>query len=164
MFLYILAIFLPILVVIIYLFVKFIREYISKNQKKSFSVFIQDAENYLEDKTEDAIETVQDFIESGKEDLKSAGNSIEHAKEILFEWFYKVYTITIFYSKRLTALLLHFLVIVLKYFRDFIDELYAKSRNFFLYTATKEKDSVSLFWRHLKEYKKEADKEEKENK
>jgi hypothetical protein len=164
MFLYILAIFLPILIIIIYLIIKFAREYISKNKKNKFSVFVQDAEDYIEDKTEDAIETLQDFIESGKEDLQYAQNSIEHAKEILFQTFYKIYEIIIFYSKRIIALILHFVVIVLKKFRDYTDILYSKSRNFFLYTATKEKDSVSLFWKHLKEYKKEADKEEKENK
>lgn len=56
--------------------------------------------------------------------------------------------------------LLHFFVIALKYLSILTDSLYAKSRDFFLYTATKEKEVVSTFWHTLKEYKKEKELDE----
>jgi hypothetical protein len=55
--------------------------------------------------------------------------------------------------------LLHLFVIFFKFISDLSDAMYVFSRDFFLKTATKEKNSVSTFWHHLKEYKKEKEQE-----
>lgn len=55
--------------------------------------------------------------------------------------------------------LLHFIVIFLKIISEITNFLYVLSRDFFLETAVKEKDAVSKFWSHLKEYKKEKEEE-----
>jgi hypothetical protein len=55
---------------------------------------------------------------------------------------------------------LHFFVLFLKFVSDLTDIFYAKARDFFLQTVTKEKKAVSTFWPHLKEYKKEKEAEE----
>ena len=56
----------------------------------------------------------------------------------------------------------HILVRVLYYAKDFSNGAYAFARNQFVKNAVKSKVSVSFFWTHLKEYKKQIEKEQKE--
>lgn len=56
----------------------------------------------------------------------------------------------------------HILVRVLYYVKDFANGAYAFARNQFVKNAVKSKVSVSFFWTHLKEYKKQIEKEQKE--
>lgn len=57
---------------------------------------------------------------------------------------------------------LHVWVRFLFYIDKLINMMYARSRNFFVKNAVKNKSSVSHFWEHLKTYKKEIDKEKEE--
>lgn len=56
----------------------------------------------------------------------------------------------------------HILVRVLYYVKGFTNNAYAFARNQFVKNAVKSKVSVSFFWTHLKEYKKQIEKEQKE--
>jgi hypothetical protein len=64
---------------------------------------------------------------------------IEKQLNFLFHWF------------------LHFFVIILGFISDIFDYIYSLARDLFLRTATKEKEVVTKFWHHLKEYKREKD-------
>ena len=55
----------------------------------------------------------------------------------------------------------HILVRVLYYAKASANGAYAFARNQFVKNAVKSKVSVSLFWSHLKEYKKQIEKEQK---
>jgi hypothetical protein len=125
-------------------------------------VVIDDVEAQISEAAEDAMETTEHFLVSQKEDVEEAYNSLEHAKEILFKAFHFAYEEVLYYAKLGFAFALHILVIVMRFIRDITDVLYSKARNFFLYSASREKDTVSQFWHTLKEYKKEADKEKEE--
>lgn len=54
---------------------------------------------------------------------------------------------------------LHLLVRSIYLIRNASDDMYTKSRDAFFRKALKNKKSVSRFWPHLKEYKKEIDQE-----
>ncbi len=56
----------------------------------------------------------------------------------------------------------HILVRVLYYVKAFANSAYAFARNQFVKNAVKSKVSVSFFWSHLKEYKKQIEKEQRE--
>lgn len=56
----------------------------------------------------------------------------------------------------------HILVRVLFYVKAFANGAYSFARNQFVKNAVKSKVSVSFFWTHLKEYKKQIEKEQKE--
>ncbi len=90
-------------------------------------------------------------------------NNIDEAKEKVFAFYDSTKGN---FTKSMLAIfhwLLHFIVLFLKFISDATDVLYSTVRDFFLKTAVKEKDTVSTFWKHLKEYKKEKE-EEEENK
>lgn len=53
----------------------------------------------------------------------------------------------------------HILVRVLYHVKAFTNGAYAFARNQFVKNAVKSKSSVSFFWTHLKEYKKQIEKE-----
>jgi len=55
----------------------------------------------------------------------------------------------------------HILVRVLFYFKKWANSAYAFARNQFVRNTVKSKSSVSFFWSHLKEYKKQIEIEEK---
>lgn len=55
----------------------------------------------------------------------------------------------------------HILVRVLFYVKKWASDAYAFARNQFVRNAVKSKSSVSFFWSHLKEYKKQIEIEEK---
>lgn len=96
------------------------------------------------------------------EDLSE--NKLELTREKVLQF---IDSIKSFYSKTLSVTLhwvLHYVVLFLKFISDATDIWYAKVRDFFLKTATKEKEAVSTFWDHLKEYKKEKENEDKTNK
>lgn len=67
-----------------------------------------------------------------------------------------------YYRKFLLQYALHIWVRFLFYVDKGFSCLYAHSRNVFVDTAVKNKQTVPHFWEHLKVYKKEIDKEEKE--
>jgi len=56
----------------------------------------------------------------------------------------------------------HILVRVLYHAKAFANGSYAFARNQFVKNAVKSKVSVSFFWSHLKEYKKQIEKEQKD--
>lgn len=91
-------------------------------------------------------------------------NNLEVAKEKVFTFFDKFQENAIRFLVFFSHAVLHFFVIFLKFVSDITDVLYARSRDFFLQTAAKEKKTVSTFWHHLKEYKKEKESELEEEK
>lgn len=157
---YALVIFLPLVIVSIFIGYKVFRA--NKKLQGSTAKIIDDAENYIEDLKDETVETVQHFLEAQKDDLQKVENSLEHAKEILFNVFHFIADYVSYYSKKIFSFSLHIFVIILKFLRDYTDIIYAKSRDFFLYTATKEKETVNAFWHTLKEYKKESDSEKED--
>lgn len=66
------------------------------------------------------------------------------------------------YFKFATQYILHILVRVLYFINILTDKIYAKSRDTFVSSATKNRSSVVHFWNHLKVYKREIDKEKKD--
>lgn len=59
----------------------------------------------------------------------------------------------------------HVMVRLMYHFDILTTKLYAKSRNWFVYNAVKNKGTVPHFWEHLKVYRQEMDQEkEEENK
>ena len=92
-------------------------------------------------------------------------NNFEIAKENIFVFFDNIRGSSLRSVILFFHWVLHFFVLFLKFISDLTDVLYARSRDFFLQTAAKEKDAVSTFWHHLKEYKKEKEEEiEEKNK
>ncbi len=142
---YTIIIFLPLIIIVFFVSYKLLKDKFN----------IKNIDLDLTDEIEDGVEI---FLET-KKDMQS---SLEHAKEILFKSFFYFYDeIRIFFKKTLN-IILHFFVIAMGMLSDFTDMLYAKSRNFFLRTASKEKETVSRFWHTLKEYRKEIDEEKKD--
>lgn len=77
-------------------------------------------------------------------------------------------TLIRFFKKRFVKMcvyiyeyILHLFVRVIFLIRKWTDNMYTKSRDAFFRKALKNKKSISRFWPHLKEYKREID-EEKE--
>lgn len=124
----------PFLVVCFYVIYKFIINK-AKIEKMEKNAFMQ--EKLEENNLEQAKEIVLSFVENLKEFTSNFLN-------LFFHW------------------ILHFIVIFLKFISTLTDTFYISSRDFFLKTATKEKNAVSLFWHHLKEYKKEKEEEKKD--
>ena len=94
--------------------------------------------------------------------LEDKTNNLEEAKEKVFQFVDKTKAVL---SRTLVVFfhwLLHFFVLFLGFISDVTDYLYTEARNFFLKSATKEKSAVATFWKHLKEYKKEKEEENKE--
>lgn len=69
-----------------------------------------------------------------------------------------------YYRKFLLQYALHVWVRFLFYIDKSFSYLYAHSRNVFVDTAVRNKQTVPHFWEHLKVYKQERDKEEEEKK
>ncbi len=84
-------------------------------------------------------------------------NNLQEAKNLVFDFLESLKMTFLKYLNNFLHWLLHFFVIVLKWLSLFTDYLYEKSRDFFLATASKEKEIVATFWHTLKEYKKEKD-------
>ncbi len=84
----------------------------------------------------------------------------------LYMYLYRVYKNTMQISGLLKKLafqyIFHILVRVLYYAKAFANGAYAFARNQFVKNAVKSKVSVSFFWTHLKEYKKQIEIEKKE--
>lgn len=59
--------------------------------------------------------------------------------------------------------IMHVMVIMIHYVDIWSSRLYAKSRNWFVKNAVKNRGTVPHFWEHLKVYKQEMDKEKDEN-
>jgi phosphatidylglycerophosphate synthase len=165
---YLYLIFIPLFILTIFVLYKFIFAKFVQNflQKRNLQKQIDENVNYIEntvdrieDAIEDGLEKIDETVEEATEDIK---DSLLDAKIIILNFFYDVADNLKFYSQKYYAFFLHFLVLAMKFIRDFTDGIYARSRDKFLETATKEKSTVNIFWKHLKEYKKEADKEEKE--
>jgi hypothetical protein len=70
---------------------------------------------------------------------------------------------SIYFRKFCMQYVLHFMVRFMYYIDMFTTYLYAKSRNWFVQNAVKNKGTVSHFWEHLKVYKQEMDKEKTES-
>lgn len=94
-------------------------------------------------------------------DVLGLPNNLDLAKEEVFvfldnlrENFFK--SLVIFFHW-----LFHFFVLFMKFISHLTDIMYARSRDLFLHTATKDRGVVSTFWHHLKEYKKESEEDRK---
>lgn len=61
-----------------------------------------------------------------------------------------------------TQYALHIIVRLLYFINIVTDKIYARSRDTFVKSATKNKYTVTHFWSHLKVYKREIDKEKAE--
>lgn len=61
-----------------------------------------------------------------------------------------------------TQYLFHIVVRFMYHFDIFTTKMYAKSRNWFVRNAVKNKGTVPHFWEHLKVYKQEMDQEKEE--
>ncbi len=69
---------------------------------------------------------------------------------------------SVYFRKFFMQYMFHILVRVMSYIDTWTSWLYAKSRNWFVENAVRNRGTVPHFWHHLKVYKKEMD-EEKEN-
>lgn len=69
---------------------------------------------------------------------------------------------SIYFRKFFMQYLFHVIVRIMHYVDKFSSLLYAKSRNWFVENAVRNRGTVPHFWNHLKVYKKEMD-QEKEN-
>lgn len=101
-------------------------------------------------------------LNSINEEMGEKINNIEEAYIITYDYFYDLKENIIKNLKIFFHWLLHFFVIFLGFISDLTDILYAKSRDFFLKTAAKEKETVNKFWHTLIEYKKESEEEKTE--
>lgn len=70
---------------------------------------------------------------------------------------------SIYFRKFIMQYFLHFMVRVMHYVDVFSSYMYARSRNWFVKSAVKNKGTVPHFWEHLKVYKQEMDKEKEES-
>jgi hypothetical protein len=98
------------------------------------------------------------------EELESSENfdNLEEAREKIVGFLYRLKENVLKSFVIFFHWLLHFSVLFLRIISKMTDFLYSVSRDFFLKTATKEKGAVSVFWHHLKEYKKEKEVETKD--
>lgn len=69
---------------------------------------------------------------------------------------------SVYFRKFFMQYMFHILVRIMSYVDTFTSILYAKSRNWFVENAVRNRGTVPHFWHHLKVYKKEMD-QEKEN-
>ncbi len=69
---------------------------------------------------------------------------------------------SVYVRKFCTQYLFHIMVRFMYHFDVFTTKMYAKSRNWFVRNAVRNKGTVPHFWEHLKVYKQEMD-QEKEN-
>jgi hypothetical protein len=96
------------------------------------------------------------------ESIEGSVDNLEEAKEMVFLFIDDVKVWLARNTRLFFHWVLHFFVIFMGLISDLTDFLYAKSRDFFLHTASREKDAVSTFWHTLKEYKKEKEEEKTE--
>lgn len=71
---------------------------------------------------------------------------------------------SIYFRKFVMQYILHIFVIFMSYLDKITFYFYAKSRNWFVRNAVRNRGTVPHFWNHLKVYKQEMDKEKEENK
>lgn len=69
---------------------------------------------------------------------------------------------SIYVRKFLVQYVFHVMVRFMYHFDILTTKLYARSRNWFVQNAVRNKGTVSHFWEHLKVYKQEMDKEKEE--
>lgn len=69
---------------------------------------------------------------------------------------------SVYFRKFFMQYMFHFMVRVMYYIDTWTTLLYAKSRNWFVENAVRNRGTVPHFWNHLKAYKKEMD-EERDN-
>lgn len=69
---------------------------------------------------------------------------------------------SIYFRKFVIQYVLHLFVIFMSHLDKFSFYLYAKSRNWFVRNAVRNRGTVPHFWSHLKVYKQEMDKEKEE--
>ena len=99
---------------------------------------------------------INNNIESGNNNIK-LNKSLEDTKDLVFAFFDDIRNIVEKNLKIFLHWILHMFVIVLGFISDLTDFIYFKARDFFLKTATKERDVVTTFWHHLKQYKREKE-------
>lgn len=99
--------------------------------------------------------------ENGEVEQPLLNDNLADTKGLIFAFFDDIKVIV---QKQLNFIFhwfLHFFVIILGIISDVFDYIYSRTRDLFLRTATKEKEVVTKFWHHLKEYKKEQGEENK---
>ena len=69
---------------------------------------------------------------------------------------------SIYFRKFIVQYILHLFVIFMSYLDKVTFYFYAKSRNWFVRNAVRNRGTVPHFWNHLKVYKQEMDKEKEE--
>lgn len=102
-------------------------------------------------------EEIRNFSVNSIGDTNTELNNLDIAKEQVFSLTDNLRENLLRFLTLFFHWVLHFFVLFLKLVSNLVDFLYIQSRDFFLKTATKEKDAVSTFWHHLKEYKKEKE-------
>ena len=69
---------------------------------------------------------------------------------------------SVYFRKFCTQYLFHIMVRFMYHFDVFTTKMYAKSRNWFVRNAVRNKGTVPHFWEHLKVYKQEMDQEKED--
>ena len=101
-------------------------------------------------------------IKKGELEIINDNRNIELFKQYCLV-FYKFIIRKIVKAFKFTVqYILHILVRILYFINMLTDKVYAKSRNTFVYSATKNRSTVTHFWNHLKVYKREIDKEKED--
>lgn len=97
--------------------------------------------------------------ENGEIEQPLLNDNLADTKGLIFAFFDDIKIIV---EKQLNFIFhwfLHFFVIILGIISDIFDYIYSLARDLFLRTATKEREVVTKFWPHLKEYKREKEEE-----
>lgn len=95
--------------------------------------------------------------ENGAVEQPLLNDNLSETKNLVFAFFDDIKVIV---EKQLNFVFhwfLHFFVIILGVISDVFDHIYSLARDLFLRSATKEKQVVTKFWHHLKEYKREKE-------
>jgi hypothetical protein len=92
--------------------------------------------------------------------LYNGPEQVSQTVNVIIRYFLKR---SIHFRKFCMQYVLHMMVRFMYYVDIFTSYLYAKSRNWFVQNAVKNKGTVSHFWEHLKVYKQEMDKEKTES-
>lgn len=95
--------------------------------------------------------------ENGEAEQPLLNDNLADTKGLIFAFFDDIKVIV---QKQLNFIFhwfLHFFVIILGVISDVFDYIYSLARDLFLRTSTREKEVVTKFWHHLKEYKREKE-------
>lgn len=101
-------------------------------------------------------------IKKGEVEIINDDRNIQLFKQYCLVFYKFIIKKIIKYFKFVIQYILHIFVRILYFINTLTDKIYAKSRDTFVSSATKNRSTVTHFWNHLKVYKREIDKEKED--